>query len=269
MSHALQLGPLLLPYALLLVLGAAGLALFVSGRLAKRAGVEVEGALWYTLAAGLAAARIAFVLEYRTLYFASPLAILDIRDGGWNAGAGLAVAWLYALHRRQKQPTTGKPLIAGLAAGTLLFVVGTGWLALRPDSGQRLPALAFPSVDGRTVELAQFTGKPVVVNLWATWCPPCVREMPVLQAAQAARKDVVFVFLNQGEDARTVARWMHERGLVLDNVLIDERRQASATFQQQGYPTTLFFAADGRLASRRIGELSAATLEEQLRRVAR
>jgi hypothetical protein len=61
--------------------------------------------------------------------------------------------------------------------------------------------------------------------------------------------------------------WLQAQGLPLRNVLIDERRQASAAFQQVGYPTTLFFDASGRLVSSRIGELSAATLDRNLQRI--
>lgn len=271
MSNALQLGPLLLPFELLLVLACAATGIFIGNRIARKAGagVEAERALWLTLLAGVVAARLAFVFEYRSLYFAAPLSMLDIRDGGWNAGVGLAGAWLYALHRQRQQAALAKPLRWGLGAGTALFVIGSALLMLRQDAGQKMPDLAFTSLDGRTVQLNAFAGKPTVVNLWATWCPPCVREMPVLRQAQAERQDIHFIFLNQGEDVGRVRTWLEAQRLALENVLIDERRQASAAFQQQGYPTTLFFDATGKLVSRRIGELSAATLNEKLELIAK
>lgn len=266
---AVRLGPLLLPFALLLAMGSLGVTLLVGNGLARRAGVAVEPALWRAVLLGVVVARLAFVYEYRTLYFASPLAILDIRDGGWNPALGLVAAWLYGLHRERQLPALRWPLRGALLAGTLLYAGGSAWLSLHGPAREPLPALSFTSLEGENVLLTRFVGRPVVVNLWATWCPPCVREMPVLQQAQATRPDVHFVFLNQGEDAAAVQRWLKQRGLVLRNVLVDERRQASAAFQQQGYPTTLFFDAQGRLVGRRIGELSAATLDEKLRQAAR
>ena len=223
---AVQLGPLLLPFTLLLVMGALGTTLLVGNGLAKRAGVDVEPALWRAVLVGVVVARLAFVYEYRTLYFASPLGILDIRDGGWNPVPGLVAAWFYALHRERREPALRRPLRWALLAGTLLFIGGTAALTLRGPSGEKLPLLDFASLEGEPVPLGRFAGRPVVINLWATWCPPCVREMPVLQQAQAARPDVHFVFLNQGEDAATVQRWLQQRGLLLRNVLVDERRQA-------------------------------------------
>ncbi len=270
MNNAFSIGPLLVPYTLLLVFAAAGLTLLVGRRVGKRSGVVAEGTLWNALLVGALVARLAFVLEYKTLYFASPLSIVDIRDGGWNATAGLAGVWFYAFHRYQKRPELRKALQRGLLAGTALFFVGTGLLLIQPG-GQRqaLPDLQLASLEGPAVRLRDFAGQPTVVNLWATWCPPCVREMPMLLAAQREHAGVHFVFINQGEPGAQVTRWLQARQLPLDHVLLDERRQASAVFKQQGYPTTLFFNARGEMVASRLGELSPATLEQNLARARR
>ena len=137
-------------------------------------------------------------------------------------------------------------------------------LSARPDTGQELPALSFTSLEGGTVQLAELKGKPTVVNLWATWCPPCVREMPVLHQAQVDHPGVNFVFVNQGESAEKVGAWLQARKLPLRNVLMDRDGQTAAAFKQRALPLTLFFDAKGRLVSTRIGELLAATLTERL-----
>jgi thiol-disulfide isomerase/thioredoxin len=156
---------------------------------------------------------------------------------------------------------------SALITGSAVWLVGTITLALQGGSGrQDMPDLGFRSLDGQPaeVQLATFKGKPTVVNLWATWCPPCVREMPVLQQAQADQPDVNYVFLNQGESADRVGSWLQARQLHMRNMLLDETRTAGAAFKQSALPMTLFFDAEGRLASTRIGELSAATLAERL-----
>jgi thiol-disulfide isomerase/thioredoxin len=269
LNNAIQLGPLLLPFTLLVVFASVGATFALGGWLGRKSGVDAENVLWRALLVGVLVARLAFVHEYRSLYLASPLSILDIRDGGWNPALGVVGAWLYALYRERRAPALRRPVRLALAAGTALFVAGTAVLSIRPDTGQPLPDLAFTSLDGKPVRLAGFSGKPTVVNLWATWCPPCVREMPVMQKAQAERPDVNFVFLNQGEDPAQVSRWLQAQGLVLQNVLVDEQRRAGAAFRQKGYPTTLFFDPDGKLVGSRIGELSAATLSEKLRQASR
>lgn len=91
--------------------------------------------------------------------------------------------------------------------------------------------------------------------------------MPVLRDAQQRRPDVAFVFINQGEDATQVRAWMARQGLSLQNVLVDELRQASAAFNQVGYPTTLLFDAQGRMVGRHLGALSDATLADKLKSI--
>lgn len=267
MSQSLVIGPFALPLAMLLLFAAAGSALLVGDRLARKAGLVVEPVLWRTLLVGLVVARLAFVWEFRSAYFAAPLGVLDIRDGGWNATAGFVGSWLFALSQQGRRPALRKPLQMALLVGSLVWLMGSIALALRPGTGQELPDLAFTSLDGRTVPLAEFKGRPVVLNLWATWCPPCVREMPVLDRAQKDHPGVHFVFVNQGEPAARVASWLHARQFQMRHMLLDPTGQAGAAFQQSALPTTLFFDAQGRLVSLRVGELSAATLAERLQAI--
>ena len=264
MNHAMVVGPFVLPYSLLLSFAAVASALYVGKLSGRRAGIDVESVLWHTLLVGLVVARLAFVWEFRLAYWASPLDVLDIRDGGWSPTAGFVGAWLFALSRQGQVPAAKKALRAALLTGTVVWAVGAAVLSVRPDTGQELPALSFTSLEGQPVTLAEFKGKPIVVNLWATWCPPCVREMPMLHQAQNDRPGVNFVFLNQGEAADTVGAWLQARKLPMRNVLMDGNRQAGAAFKQRALPTTLFFDAKGRLVSTRIGELSTATLNERL-----
>lgn len=130
-----------------------------------------------------------------------------------------------------------------------------------------MPALALPTLDGQTLDLIALRGKPTVLNLWATWCPPCAREMPVMAGAQSQNPSVNFVFVDQGESADQVAAWLSQRQLHLRNVVLDSSRQVGAAFDHAAYPTTLFFDAKGRLVATRIGELSAATLAQKLNQI--
>jgi thiol-disulfide isomerase/thioredoxin len=127
---------------------------------------------------------------------------------------------------------------------------------------QALPALSLSDADGREVPLHAFAGRPLVVNLWASWCPPCRREMPELARAQRVYKDVSFVFVNQGEAAGPIRSYLQEQGLQLDNVLLDRTNRMGKATGSPGLPTTLFFDAEGRLVDRRLGQVSAATLAQ-------
>lgn len=264
MNNALVIGPLAFPYGLLLMFAAVASSLVVGTRSARKAHIAIEQELWKTLIFGLFIARLAFVWEFRSAYMLSPISMFDVRDGGWNATAGFMGGWLFAFGLYGRRPTLRKPMLATMLTGSLVWLVGSITLALQPGTGQQLPALDLRSQQGQTVSLVAFKGKPVVVNLWATWCPPCVREMPVLQQAQKDRPEVNFVFLNQGESPVKVNAWLQARNLHMENVLMDEARTAGAAFKQSALPMTLFFDSEGRLVSTRIGELSQATLIEKM-----
>ncbi len=150
MNNAVVVGPFVLPYALLLMFVAVASSLYVGKRSGRKTDIEVETVLWKTLLVGLIVARLAFVWEFRSAYLASPLDILDIRDGGWTATAGFVGAWLFALSQHRRLPTLRKPLQSALITGSVIWLVGTVALSVRPDTGQELPALGFASLEGRS-----------------------------------------------------------------------------------------------------------------------
>lgn len=264
MTQTFQLGPLVLSLPLLLAAAAFLLASFAGRRLGKDRGAEVERHLMWMLLLGLLAARLAFVVQFRDAYLKSPLGILDIRDGGWHVAVGLGVAFAYVGVVLARRAALRKPLAAALGVGAGLWLAGALVLSANAPGDVRMPKLALPSMDGTTVALSTYEGRPTVVNLWATWCPPCQREMPVLHAAQLARPDVHFVFLNQGESPQKVAAYLRKSGLALRNVLLDGRSEVGAALGHRALPTTLFFDARGRLVDTRVGELSEASLAERL-----
>lgn len=262
---SLQLGPLALPLPPLVLALAATLGLAVGKRLGRSVGVDAEPALLRMFLLGLVASRLGFVWEWRAVYVHEPWSILDIRDGGWEAVAGFAAACLYGLVLLQRQPALRKPLMAASFALLVSWAAGEVAIAtLWGGSRQPMPALSLPALDGRSIALASIVGKPTVVNLWATWCPPCRREMPLLQQAQAAHPELNFVFVNQGETRDVIVRYLQGQGIVLHNVLIDSRKATGAAFNEQALPTTLFFDTQGRLVSTRVGALSEATLGQRL-----
>ena len=268
MSPTISIGPMAIPMALLVVVAAVTAGWWAGERVGVRRGVPTEAALYMLLAAALIGARLAFVMQYRSAYLDAPLSMLDIRDGGWRPVAGLVGAVAAAALLVTWRKALARPLLAAVGSAGAVWLAGTiALLATAPSQGS-LPELTLPSVAGAPVALDQFKGKPVVVNLWATWCPPCRHEMPVLQQAQQRHPSIHFVFLNQGEQAAGVASFLAANHLTLANVLLDQTGQAGTQFGQRALPTTLFFDANGRLVDTRVGELSSATLTERLERLA-
>ena len=261
---AINLGPMVFPLRVLAPLGALCMANIAAWIWQRRRGVDAAPALWWMTVWGFAAARGAFVLKHLDTYLAAPLTLLDIRDGGFVAYAGLLAACAVGFELARRRPALRRPLATSALAGMLAWA-GAGFAihAAQPPNPP-LPALALQRLGGGTFELASLKGRPVVLNLWATWCPPCRREMPALAAAQAAHPEAVFLFVNVGEDSATVERYLAQAGLAPRNVLLDPVLAAARALGVGGYPTTLFYDRHGMQVARHMGELSRAGVDEQL-----
>ena len=264
---SIALGPVVLPADMVLLLVTVVLAMVAAKLLQKRMGADVEPLIWRVLVLSLIATRLGFVLEFAALYADAPLEVLNVRDGGWEPVAGWAAAWAFTAWLAWRRPLQRRALGATLLVATAVWW-GGGW-ALSQTGGapaSRLPGLALTTLDLQPQPLDGFVGKPVVLNLWASWCGPCQREMPTLQRAQQRYPGVQFVFANQGESLEKVQRYLALKGLALDNMLLDRHGQVARHFQQRALPTTFFFDADGTLVDTRTGELSDATLAQRLAR---
>jgi thiol-disulfide isomerase/thioredoxin len=264
---AINIGPMVLPLRVLAPLGALLAANGVAWIWLRRRAVDAAPALWHMTLWGFVAARAAFVLAHLDSYLAAPLGMLDIRDGGFNALAGLLTGCAIGFEQARRQPVLRRALASAALTGIVVWSGATLAIHAGRPANVPLPALALQRLDGGTVDLRALKGRPLVVNLWATWCPPCRREMPALSAAQAAHPEAIFLFVNSGEDAAVVRRYLAEAGVAPANVLLDAPRAAARTLDVVGYPTTLFYDRQGKLAARHMGELSRAGVDEQLARL--
>ncbi|MBL9173567.1 MAG: TlpA family protein disulfide reductase [Verrucomicrobiales bacterium] len=126
-----------------------------------------------------------------------------------------------------------------------------------PGSGYPAPAWKMPDLEGRERTSAEFAGRTVVLNFWATWCPPCLRELPELNAfslAQATNGVVVIGAAVDEGGAKAVAPLVRREGLAYPIFLADTNVQM--TFGISTLPTTLIIAPDGRVAARYLGSLT-------------
>lgn len=263
-----SLGPF--PMSLLVLLAALAIAALVARMLVKPApgqpNVKPLSTFLDMLMVGVVAARLGFVLAWLPQYLADPWSIIRLGDGGFSIWAGVLAGLAFGAWRARNIPALRRPLLFGTAAGLASWAVLGGALLLMQQSAVKLPTTELSTLDGGSAKLSAMTGKPMVVNLWATWCPPCRREMPVLAKAQTERGDVTFAFVNQGESESQIREYLHESHLQLGNVLIDPFSSVSQESGSRGLPTTLFFDADGRLVDTHMGELSDASLAVKLQR---
>lgn len=254
------------PVALLLIAAALIAALGVSRRRSGLHRGRVDSTLHYMLLAGILAARVGFVVDYWDSYRAAPLSALDIRDGGFHPWVGVIAGAAVALLAAARDRVLLRPLMLSVAAGVAAATAAgaLAWAFLDSPRGAGLPVGTFTRLDGTPMELAAFAGQPVVINLWASWCPPCRREMPVLARAQARNPDVVFVFANQGESAEAARTYLRDERIDIRNVILDPAMDVGRQLRSAALPTTVFYDREGKLAGVRMGELSEASLAQQL-----
>ena len=127
--------------------------------------------------------------------------------------------------------------------------------ALHPLADKPLAAdFNLPDMDGKRHRLADYRGKVVVLNFWATWCPPCREELPSMEKAHRllAGEDVRIVAINVGEDADTVFTFTADYPMSYD-VLLDTDSSVIRQYPVIGLPTTLIIDPRGRIVYRAVG----------------
>ncbi|MBU6155557.1 MAG: TlpA family protein disulfide reductase [Alphaproteobacteria bacterium] len=131
--------------------------------------------------------------------------------------------------------------------------------AFKPATEARpVPALAFTDAAGKSLTLADFRGKVVVLNLWATWCTPCVAEMPMLDRLQKELGDEGVVVLALSIDrggSKAVQEFFERTGVRHLGVYVDPSMRSTTDLRAPGLPTTLLIDPEGTELGRVIGPM--------------
>lgn len=191
---------------------------------------------------------------------------------GWDsklAAAGKAAA------TKDHRPAWKRRLMAGTLA---FFVALYGYLVLVPDSnadtslkvGEMAPEISLQDQDGKTVSLASLKGRPVVINFWATWCPPCRREMPEFEQVWESHKgkdDLAFYALNVGESKLVVDAFLKQVGVEKLPILIDQNDAAQNAYRILPIPATFFIDRNGKISAIYETQMTSPQMEAEIQRI--
>ncbi|MBW8725859.1 MAG: TlpA family protein disulfide reductase [Inquilinus limosus] len=164
-------------------------------------------------------------------------------------------------------------IAAGVAGLALLLAAGAAWWTQRTPEGrpplggtvasfvladrpEPAPEITFSDAAGNTLRLADFKGKVVLVNLWATWCAPCVKEMPALDRLQAKLGGADFAVLALSIDREGLAKvqpFFDAHKIAALAPYLDTGGRSPAQFGARGLPTTLLIDRDGTVVGRQEG----------------
>lgn len=165
-------------------------------------------------------------------------------------------------------------LVAGLIGLTFLQSEGfqrtasdTGPVGTAIEVGALAPDFSLTSLTGEPVRLSDFRGRPVVLNFWATWCSPCLKEMPALEQIwqQGGAGNVVVLGVDQGESIQRVQSFVEDKVDISFPILLDSDHRVGNTYLVRALPTTLFIDDSGLIHEIRIGgPLSLAFLQDRV-----
>jgi len=137
------------------------------------------------------------------------------------------------------------------------------------EVGNLAPDFQLQNLDGQTVSLGNLQGKPVLINFWATWCPPCRSEMPYIQEIYEAwaDKELVVLAINIGESSSKAEEFRQSYNLSF-TVLLDTKQDVAQRYNITGIPTTFFIDKDGIIQDKVIGAFQNKTqIENRLSKI--
>jgi len=134
------------------------------------------------------------------------------------------------------------------------------------ESGAPAPDFTLRTPDGKLVSLVDFRGKPVVINFWATWCPPCRSEMPDMQQLSDERAgDLVILAVNMQEAPDPVRGFVEKYGLKFA-IVLDTSGQVSQAYRVASLPTSVFVDREGKVSSSYTGALNRSAMAKRVDR---
>lgn len=154
---------------------------------------------------------------------------------------------------------------SGEAQGTHGYITGVGQVTpIEPADRIDVPEVAGETLDGGSVDVADYRGKVVVLNIWASWCPPCRAEVDDLAAAHARLPEAQFIGINTNEDDKSAAEaFVREQDVTYDSIYDQDGSLMLAFYgmlSPDSLPSTLVLDKQGQIAALVLGRVTRSTL---------
>jgi thiol-disulfide isomerase/thioredoxin len=288
--EALSLGPLLVPTWPVAVVISLWIAVLSAGRLAAWWHLDgpwlrgvAEGTAWV----GVIGARLGYVIANWSAFRMEPWTGFYFWQPGYLPYTGVIAGTVYAIWRivsglPAKRWVHLRALCSGYVGGAIaLGVMTLALYSLAPPTllgrGDRVPDFSLADLDGNTVRLSELRGQGLILNFWATWCPPCRREMPLLDEihVEYGPRGLSVIGIDLGESPDVVASFLREAGVHypvwVDPVPLQTSGEGSRAIHERfggaGLPTTVFVDRRGTVRDVHVGELNRAFLRQQAKRI--
>ena len=287
MIEAFNFGPFLVPTRPLVLVLSLFFAIWLATRLARRFDLElsqVRRIAEYTAWIGVLGARLGFVAVNWSAYRATPWTALYFWQPGYLYQGGLVFGCCGALFLGLKYfPAKRRALLSALGGGYLVAILlyfttlQSLELLRHPDvfgSGNTVSDFKLHNLSGASVKLSDLAGRGIVLNFWATWCPPCRREMPLLDDTQKIYQDkgISIVGIAIDEPVGQVRSYVESIAISYPVWVdaststpgYDRTQEIFSRFGGVGLPTTIFIDRSGVIQKVYVGELSRGFLQSQI-----
>jgi cytochrome c biogenesis protein CcmG/thiol:disulfide interchange protein DsbE len=281
----ISLGPILIPVSVLgLVTSYIAMTWFL-GRIAPRLGLD---SLWTrrviekSFLVGIIAARLGFTASNWNSYLNEPWTVLFIWQPGYSVGVGITAAIVFSVLCLQRlnglwHRSSISILTSGILTGVIVFstVVGLVWAlsdqnTVRP--GSTISDFTLQDLNGKAVRWSDHEGSGTILNFWATWCPPCLREMPLLDLAHQTyqTQGINVIGISVGESEETVRNYIDSTGITYpiwingNENTGDQTQEIFDLYAGVGLPTTIFADSQGVIRKLYVGELSQGFIDSEV-----
>lgn len=279
LTDSVSLGPFNLPLILLIAVITAGLS-YMAGALPLRKDKENRqifgDLLFIPIAPFLLGWKLSLILTDARDVFINPLLLLYGSGSAVNILIGITAGGLFMAYRwtrRKPGKTVNKALIRGLGTALAISLITGGAMVVSGGGASErelLPPVSLMAEDGSSWDVSMAAGNPVVLNFWASWCPPCRAEMPMLERLQSDSRfsNVTFFAVNavrtekKSEDGR---KWLEENEIDLP-LLYDTTGEAMNRYGISSLPTTIVVDTSGRIVSMKTGTVSRSWLISAIRK---